>query len=411
MYRIKERGLTPQGHEKIAWVKEHMPVLNEIRKEFVRVLPFRNKVVAICLHLEAKTGYMAEVFQAGGAEVYISGSNPLSTDDAVCAALVDTNIHVYSWYGIDSESHRENLNTLLEAEPDVIIDDGADLTALLHSEKQGITSVKGVCEETTTGIIRVKALQKKGLLRFPVIAVNDAYCKHLFDNQYGTGQSALDGIMRTTNLVIAGKNVVVAGYGWVGRGVASRARGMGAHVIVTEIDPVKALEAHMEGFAVMPMAKACRTGDIFVTCTGNVDVIRKEHFNAMKNGAILCNAGHFDVEVDVKSLREMAESKKIRTNIQEYTVNGKKLYVLGEGRLVNLACANGHPAEIMDLSFALQVLSAQYLLDNELENKLIAVPQKLDTRVAALALKALNLNIDGLTEKQKVYLASWEYGT
>ena len=411
MYRIKERGLASQGHEKIAWVKEHMPVLNEIRKEFVRVLPFRNKVVAICLHLEAKTGYMAEVFQAGGAEVYISGSNPLSTDDAVCAALVDTDIHVYSWYGIDSESHRENLNTLLEAEPDVIIDDGADLTALLHSEKQGITSVKGVCEETTTGIIRVKALQKKGLLRFPVIAVNDAYCKHLFDNQYGTGQSALDGIMRTTNLVIAGKNVVVAGYGWVGRGVASRARGMGAHVIVTEIDPVKALEAHMEGFAVMPMAKACRTGDIFVTCTGNVDVIRKEHFNAMKNGAILCNAGHFDVEVDVKSLREMAESKKIRTNIQEYTVNGKKLYVLGEGRLVNLACANGHPAEIMDLSFALQVLSAQYLLDNVLENKLIAVPQKLDTRVAALALKALNLNIDGLTEKQKVYLASWEYGT
>ncbi|KYK34763.1 MAG: adenosylhomocysteinase [Theionarchaea archaeon DG-70-1] len=411
MYRIKEKGLAPQGNEKIAWVKEHMPVLNEIRKEFEEGNPFRNKVVAICLHLEAKTGYMAEVFQAGGATVYISGSNPLSTDDAVCAALVDTDIHVYSWYGIDVESHRENLNTLLEAEPDIIIDDGGDLTALLHAEKQSITSVKGVCEETTTGITRVKALQKKGLLRFPVIAVNDAYCKHLFDNQYGTGQSALDGIMRTTNLVIAGKNVVVAGYGWVGRGVASRARGMGAHVIVTEIDPVKALEAHMEGFAVMPMAKACRTGDIFVTCTGNVDVIRKEHFNAMKNGAILCNAGHFDVEVDVKSLREMAESKKIRTNIEEYTVNGKRLYVLGEGRLVNLACANGHPAEIMDLSFALQVLSAQYLLDNELENKLIAVPQELDIRVAALALKALNLHIDVLTEKQKLYLTSWEYGT
>lgn len=411
MYRIKDTELAPQGIQKIAWVKEHMPVLNEVRRKFEKELPFQDKIISICLHLEAKTGYMAEVFQAGGADVYISGSNPLSTDDAVCAGLIKKGIHVYSWYGIDAEAHRENLHALLEADPDIIVDDGGDLTALLHAEKQSITSVKGACEETTTGVIRVKALQEKGLLRFPVIAVNDAYCKHLFDNRYGTGQSALDGIMRTTNLVIAGKKVVVAGYGWVGKGVSLRARGMGAHVIVTEVDPVKALEAHMEGFAVMPMDEACKIGDIFVTCTGNIDVIRKEHFKTMKNGVILCNAGHFDVEVDVKSLREMAEPKKIRKDIEEYNINGKNLYVLGEGRLVNLACADGHPAEIMDLSFALQVLSAEYLLDNELENALIRVPEELDTKVAELALNALSLNIDTLTEKQKEYLASWEYGT
>lgn len=411
MYRIKDIGMAPQGREKIDWVKEHMPVLNKVKKELEEEKTFKDTVIAICLHLEAKTAYMAEVFQAGGADVYISGSNPLSTDDTVCAALAEEGIHVYSWYGIDAGSYHKNLNTLVEAQPDVIIDDGGDLTSLLHSEKRNITSVRGACEETTTGITRVKALQKEGILRFPVIAVNDAYCKHLFDNRYGTGQSALEGIMRSTNLVIAGKNVVIAGYGWVGKGMALRARGMGAHVIITEIDPVKALEAHMEGMAVMPMAESSTIGDIFITCTGNIEVIREEHFKAMKNGAILCNAGHFDVEIDMKSLRQMAESRRVRKNVEEYTINGKKLYVLGEGRLVNLACADGHPAEIMDLSFALQCLSARYLLENELEARLISVPEELDRRVAELALEALNIRTDKLTERQKKYLTSWEYST
>lgn len=411
MYRIKDIGMAPQGREKIDWVKEHMPVLNKVKKELEEEKTFKDTVIAICLHLEAKTAYMAEVFQAGGADVYISGSNPLSTDDTVCAALAEEGIHVYSWYGIDAGSYHKNLNTLVEAQPDVIIDDGGDLTSLLHSEKRNITSVRGACEETTTGITRVKALQKEGILRFPVIAVNDAYCKHLFDNRYGTGQSALEGIMRSTNLVIAGKNVVIAGYGWVGKGMALRARGMGAHVIITEIDPVKALEAHMEGMAVMPMAESGTIGDIFITCTGNIEVIREEHFKAMKNGAILCNAGHFDVEIDMKSLRQMAESRRVRKNVEEYTINGKKLYVLGEGRLVNLACADGHPAEIMDLSFALQCLSARYLLENELEARLISVPEELDRRVAELALEALNIRTDKLTERQKKYLTSWEYST
>ena len=409
MYRIKNGSQSAAGDQKIHWVREHMPVLNEIEKQFEKEKPFRNQVVSICLHLEAKTGYMAEIFQRGGADVYISGSNPLSTDDEVCASLVEKGIHVYSWYGIDSGSHYENLVTLVEAEPRIIIDDGADLTSLLHSEKSDINSVKGVCEETTTGITRVKALQKEGKLRFPVIAVNDAYCKHLFDNRYGTGQSALDGIMRTTNLVIAGKTVVVAGYGWVGKGVAFRARGLGAHVVVTEVDPVKALEAHLEGFRVMSMDEACGIGDIFVTCTGNIDVIREEHFKTMKNGAILCNAGHFDVEVYVKSLRKMAEPKKVRSNIEEYTIHGKNLYLLGEGRLVNLACANGHPAEIMDLSFALQVLSARYLLEHELENKLLPVPEELDTQIAERALSTLGITLDVLNERQIHYLNSWKY--
>jgi adenosylhomocysteinase len=409
MYCIKDTALAPQGKQKIAWVNSHMPVLNEIRKSVERKKLFKDKTVAICLHLEAKTGLMALVFQYAGADVYISGSNPLSTDDTVCAALAEKGLHVYSWHGIDTESYYNNLNTILDAEPDIIIDDGADLTSLIH--KRGPTTVKGCCEETSTGVIRAKALQKEGLLQFPVIAVNDAYCKSLFDNRYGTGQSALEGVMRSTNLVIAGKNVVVCGYGWVGKGLALRARGFGANVIVTEVDPIKALEAHMEGFSVMSMEKACTTGDIFITATGNIDVIRKEHFTAMKNGAILCNAGHFDVEIDLKTLNKMATPTKIKEYIDEYRINGKKVYVLGEGRLVNLACADGHPAEIMDLSFALQVLSAHYVVTHELDNTVIPVPPEIDTKVASLALKALTIRIDTLTEKQKEYLTSWEYGT
>ena len=410
MYQIKDVALAPHGNQKIQWVREHMPVLDEIRSQFEKEKPFKGLTVAICLHLEAKTGYMAEVFQAGGADVYISGSNPLSTDDTVCAALAEKGIHVYSWYNIDSTSYYRNLYTLLEAGPALIVDDGGDLTSLLHTEKKDI-SIRGACEETTTGVIRAKALEREGTLRFPVVAVNDAYCKHLFDNRYGTGQSALEGIMRSTNLVIAGKTVVVAGYGWVGKGLALRARGLGASVVVTEVDPVKALEAHMEGFSVLPMDEASRRGDIFVTCTGNIHVIRKEHFQSMKNGALLCNAGHFDVEIDVKTLKEMAESSKIRKDVEEFIINRKKLYLLGEGRLVNLACADGHPAEIMDLSFALQVLSAQYILDHDLENRVYPVPPELDTTVAERALEALSLTIDTLTDDQKRYLSSWEHGT
>lgn len=410
MYNIRERRLAPQGNQKIEWVKEHMPVLNEVRKEVEREKLFKNQVVSLCLHLEAKTAYMAEVFQSAGAEVYVSGSNPLSTDDEVCAALVEKGIHVYSWYGIDTKDHYKNLRQLLDAGPTIIIDDGADLTSLLHTEKKEVT-VRGACEETTTGVNRARALQRQKILRFPVIAVNDAYCKHLFDNRYGIGQSALEGIMRATNLVIAGKKVVIAGYGWVGKGLALRARGMGANVVVTEVDAVKALEAHMEGFKVMPMEEAAQIGNIFVTCTGNIDVIRKEHFTLMKSGAILCNAGHFDVEVDMKSLKEMATPRRIRKNVDLYQVNGKKLYVLGEGRLVNLACADGHPAEIMDLSFALQVLCAHYLITHELAPHVLSVPPLIDMKVAELALKALTLKIDTLTDRQREYMNSWVYGT
>jgi adenosylhomocysteinase len=411
MSRIKDSALAPHGNQKLAWVREHMPVLQEIGLQFQREKPFEGKIVSICLHLEAKTGYMAQIFQQAGAEVYISGSNPLSTHDDVCAALVERGINVYSWYNIDTDPHYENLHTLLDAQPDLIIDDGADLISLLHDEKKDIASVKGACEETTTGVIRAHALDEEGLLRFPVIAVNDAQCKSLIDNRYGTGQSALEGIMRATNLVIAGKTVVVAGYGWVGKGLAMRARGLGARVVITEIDPIKALEAHMEGFTVMTMEEAAPRGDIFITATGNIDVISKEHFPSMKQGAILCNAGHFDVEVDMKTLRAMAESRRIRDKVDEYTVNGKKIYVLGEGRLVNLACADGHPAEIMDLSFALQVLSAHHLLTHALDSHLFSVPKAVDREVAERALKALSISINDLSEKQKTYLASWKHGT
>jgi adenosylhomocysteinase len=410
MYRIKDSALAPQGQEKIHWVKEHMPVLRHLDKEFGKEPPFTGETVAICLHLEAKTGYMALVFQHAGAEVYISGSNPLSTDDEVCAALAEEGVHVYSWHGIDSQSYYENLTTILKGEPTILIDDGADLTVLAHSQER-TQSVKGACEETTTGVTRVKALQTQSNLKFPVIAVNNAHCKSLFDNRYGTGQSALEGIMRSTNLIIAGKIVVICGYGWVGKGLALRARGLGASVIVTEVDCVKALEAYMEGFSVMSMDEASRIGDIFITATGNKDVIREEHFTAMKNGAILCNAGHFDVEIDIKALKKRAEPRKVRTNVEEYTIDGKPLYILGEGRLVNLACADGHPAEIMDLSFALQVLSAQYVLTHTLEPTLLSVPQEIDIKVAALALKARHITIDELTESQKKYMTSWEHGT
>ena len=361
---IKDLSLAHEGHLKIDWVKEHMPVLNRIRDRFVKEKPFDGLNVTISLHLEAKTAYLAKVIQAGGARVTITGSNPLSTQDDVCAALVEDGIQVFARYNPEPEEYKQHLIKALETGPDLIIDDGGDLVSILHAEKpELLEKIRGGAEETTTGILRLKALEKAGELKFPMMAVNDAFCKHLFDNRYGTGQSVWDGINRTTNLVVAGKTVVVIGYGWCGKGVAMRAKGLGAKVIVTEVDPIKAVEAYMDGFEVMSMHEAAKHGDYFVTVTGNKDCISKEHFQQMKDGAILANAGHFDVEVNVKELEALAAAKRtVRKNIEEYQLNdGRKIYLLAEGRLVNLAAGDGHPAEIMDMTFALQAVSLESL--------------------------------------------------
>lgn len=410
---IRDINLAPSGQLKIDWVKEHMPVLNEIKKEFAKTKPFAGLKVAISLHLEAKTAYLALVCQAGGAEVSITGSNPLSTQDDVCAALVKNGVTVFAKYNPTPEEYKEHLIKTLETKPDLIIDDGGDLVAILHSERPDLLeNVRGGCEETTTGVIRNTALAKAGELNFPMVAVNDAYCKHLFDNRYGTGQSVWDGINRTTNLVVAGKTVVVTGYGWCGKGVAMRAKGLGAKVIVTEVDAVKAIEAYMDGFEVMPMIEAAKYGDYFVTVTGNKDIIRGEHFEKMKDGAILANAGHFDIEINLPELEALSVSKRtVRKDIEEYVLkDGRKIYLLAEGRLVNLAAGDGHPAEIMDMTFALQALSLAYINENykTIGNKVIKVPYEIDEKVARLKLKALGIQIDELTQEQKRYLESWE---
>ncbi|NGQ93708.1 adenosylhomocysteinase [Brevibacillus sp. SYP-B805] len=409
---VKDMSLAPNGHLKIDWVKEHMPVLNRIRERFEKEKPFAGLKVAISLHLEAKTAYLAKVVQAGGAEVTITGSNPLSTQDDVCAALVEDGIRVFARYNPSPEEYKSHLIKTLETRPDLIIDDGGDLVSILHSERRDLLSqVRGGAEETTTGILRLKALAKEGKLEFPMVAVNDAFCKYLFDNRYGTGQSVWDGINRTTNLVVAGKTVVVVGYGWCGKGVAMRAKGLGAKVIVTEIDAIKAIEAYMDGFEVMPMSEAAKHGDYFVTVTGNRDVIRKEHFEVMKDGAILSNAGHFDVEVNKVELEALAKSKRVvRKDIEEFVLaDGRKLYLLAEGRLVNLAAGDGHPAEIMDMTFALQAVSLEYVSKNyqTIGKKVINVPYELDEAVARYKLEALGIGIDKLTPEQKAYLESW----
>lgn len=410
---IRDINLAPSGQLKIDWVKEHMPVLNEIRKEFEETKPFAGLKVAISLHLEAKTAYLALVCQAGGADVTITGSNPLSTQDDVCAALVKNGVTVFAKYNPDPEEYKEHLIKTLETKPDLIIDDGGDLVTILHSERPDLlVNVRGGCEETTTGVIRNYALEKSGDLKFPMIAVNDAYCKYLFDNRYGTGQSVWDGINRTTNLVVAGKTVVVVGYGWCGKGVAMRAKGLGAKVIVTEVDGIKAIEAYMDGFTVMPMMEAAKHGDYFVTVTGNKDVIRGVHMEQMKDGAILSNAGHFDIEINKPELEELSTAKRtVRKDIEEYLLkDGRKIYLLAEGRLVNLAAGDGHPAEIMDMTFALQALSLAYVNEKykEIGNKVLKVPYDIDEKVARLKLEALGINIDTLTEEQKKYLESWE---
>ncbi|MEK3723694.1 MULTISPECIES: adenosylhomocysteinase [unclassified Paenibacillus] len=409
---IKDLALAPEGHLKIEWVNAHMPVLNRIREQFEKEQPFKGLKVAISLHLEAKTAYLAKVVKAGGAEVAICGSNPLSTQDDVCAALVEDGITVFAKYNPDPKEYKELLIKTLETEPDLIIDDGGDLVSMLHSERKDLLkNVRGGAEETTTGILRLKAMEKEDKLQFPMIAVNDAYCKYLFDNRYGTGQSVWDGINRTTNLVVAGKTVVVVGYGWCGKGVAMRAKGLGANVVVTEIDGIRAVEAYMDGFAVMSMEEAAKVGDFFVTVTGNRDVIRGEHYKVMKDGAILSNAGHFDIEINKPELDELSESKRtVRRNIEEYKLkDGRKFYLIAEGRLVNLAAGDGHPAEIMDMTFALQAMSLKYVNDNynSIGKKVVNVPYELDEQVARYKLASMNVTIDTLTDEQKLYLDSW----
>lgn len=409
---IADPALAKDGHLKIDWVRAHMPVLNRIRDRFEKEQPFKGLKVAISLHLEAKTAYLAKVVQAGGADVTITGSNPLSTQDDVCAALVEDGITVFAKYNPSPEEYKQLLIHTLETKPDLIIDDGGDLVTILHSERQDLLpQVRGGAEETTTGILRLKAMEKEGQLKFPMVAVNDAFCKYLFDNRYGTGQSVWDGINRTTNLVVAGKTVVVVGYGWCGKGVAMRAKGLGANVIVTEIDAIKGVEAYMDGFAVMPMVEAAKVGDFFVTVTGNRDVIRGEHYEVMKDGAILSNAGHFDVEVNKPELEALSVSKRtVRRNIEEYELkDGRKVYILAEGRLVNLAAGDGHPAEIMDMTFALQAMSLKYVNDmyKEIGSKVVNVPYELDEQVARFKLESLGLGIDSLSPEQKAYLESW----
>ena len=408
---IKDMTRAPQGHQKVEWVKQFMPILNLLEKEFAEQKLLSGKKVAICLHLEAKTAYLALVIKAAGAEVTVTASNPLSTQDDVVAALVDSGVNAYAWYGATDEEYHMHLKKTIQTEPDLIIDDGGDLVSLLHtSGGESLKKVIGGCEETTTGVLRLKAMEKDASLKFPMIAVNDAYCKYLFDNRYGTGQSVWDGIMRTTNLVVAGKNVVVVGYGWCGKGVAMRAKGLGAKVIVTEVDPIKAIEAYMDGFQVMPMNEAAVLGDFFITVTGNINVITAEHFKAMRDGAILANAGHFDVEVCKSDLRKLAiEIKEVKPNIEEYTLAHNKIYLLADGRLVNLAAGDGHPAEIMDITFALQALSLLDLVQNHNLNPGVhPVSKDIDQKVAKHRLATLGIAIDNLTDEQKRYLASWQ---
>ena len=406
---IRDINLWESGELKLSWVRSHMPLLDGIQKDFEAEKPFKGLKVALSVHLEAKTAHLCEVMAAGGAEMYITGSNPLSTQDDVAAALVHQGLNVFAIHGCSENEYFEDIRRVLEAGPNIIIDDGGDLVTTLHKEfPELVPGVVGGCEETTTGILRLRAMAAAGELRFPMMLVNDADCKHLFDNRYGTGQSVWDGINRTTNLIVAGKVVVVAGYGWCGKGVAMRAKGLGAKVIVTEVDPVRAMEAVMDGFKVMPMLEAAPLGDFFITVTGCEDVIGPEAFLKMKDGAICCNAGHFDVEVAVAKLKAMAVSHRpARSNIEAYTLkNGRTVNIIAEGRLVNLAAGDGHPAEIMDMSFAIQALSARYLVQNRdrLTTLLNDVPREIDREVALRKLSHWGVKIDTLTAEQKKYI-------
>ena len=407
---IKDIKLAPSGHDKIEWVKNFMPVMSAIDKEFSKSKPFAGKKIAISLHVEAKTAYMTEVFRNAGAEVALTGCNPLSTQDDVAAALVEDGINVFTIHGCNPEEYENFIDKTLDIEPDIIIDDGGDLVHQIHTKRRElIPKILGGSEETTTGVKRLQNMERRGELAFPMIAANDAYCKFLFDNRYGTGQSTWDGIMRTTNLVVAGKTVVIAGYGWCGKGAAMRAKGLGANVVVTEVDPIKAIEAVFDGFRVMPMVEAAKIGDIFLTLTGDKDIVTAEHYPLMKNNAVLANAGHFDVEINIPQLEEISVSRRtVRKNIEEFLqTDGRKIYLLAEGHLVNLASGDGHPAEIMDLSFAVQFFSAAHILHNheKLEKKVYLMPEEINTKIAEIKLDSIGVKIDTLTEEQKKYLS------
>lgn len=412
-YEVRDISLAPSGHRKIQWVRDNMPLLRGLEEEYRKTRPFEGIKISLSVHLEAKTAYLSMVLAAGGADMAVTGSNVLSTQDDICAALADSGLKVYAYHGATPEEYERHIEMCLSHRPNIIIDDGADLVSFIHEKRPDLAEeVWGGCEETTTGIIRLKAMEKDGVLKFPMVAVNDADCKHLFDNRYGTGQSTWDSIMRNTNLIIAAKKVVVVGYGWCSRGIAMRAAALGAQVIVTEIDPVKAIEAKMDGYSVMPMAKAAHFGDIFVTATGCCKTITTDHMMSMKDGAILANAGHFNSEIDMEALEKFAvEKKERRGNIMGYRLpNGKWVNVIAEGRLVNIAAADGHPAEIMDLSFAVQAMSAAYIRDHhkELGNKVINVSKEMDEAIARRKLAAWGIEIDTLTSEQETYLNSWQ---
>src|SRR3989338_7646147 len=415
---VKNIKLAPGGKKRIEWAERDMPVLGEIKKRFAKSKPLKGLKISACLHVTCETANLVRTMKAGGADVLLCASNPLSTQDDVAASLVkDFGLKVFAKCGEDKKSYYGNLVAAIKHQPEITMDDGADLLSLLHTKyKNQANKVKGSMEETTTGVIRLKALEQAGKLLVPIIAVNDAKTKNMFDNRYGTGQSTLDGIIRATDILLAGKNVVVAGYGWCGRGFASRARGMGANVIITEIDPIKAIEAIMDGFRVMPMSRAATIGDLFCTLTGDVKVIRREHFAKMKDGAIICNSGHFDVEIDIPALKKIAKkvTKNVRNFVDQYTLRGgKKIYLLGEGRLINLAAAEGHPASVMDMSFATQALATEYVVKNykKLQNKVYNVPVEIENWIASAKMKAMGIGIDQLTPEQKKYLANWEIGT
>lgn len=412
-YEVRDIGLAPSGHRKIQWVRDNMPLLRGLEEEYRKTKPFEGIKISLSVHLEAKTAYLSMVLAAGGADMAVTGSNVLSTQDDICAALADSGLKVYAYHGATPEEYERHIEMCLSHRPNIIIDDGADLVSFIHEKRPDLAEeVWGGCEETTTGIIRLKAMEKDGVLKFPMVAVNDADCKHLFDNRYGTGQSTWDSIMRNTNLIIAAKKVVVVGYGWCSRGIAMRAAALGAQVIVTEVDPVKAIEAKMDGYSVMPMAKAAHFGDIFVTATGCCKTITTDHMMSMKDGAILANAGHFNSEIDMEALEKFAvEKKERRGNIMGYRLpNGKWVNVIAEGRLVNIAAADGHPAEIMDLSFAVQAMSAAYIRDHhkELGSKVINVSKEMDEAIARRKLAAWDIEIDTLTPEQETYLNSWQ---
>ena len=415
-FKIKDTSLAEEGWTQIEWAERHMPVLMKIRKEFEEDKPLAGIRIAAVLHVTKETAALVRTLRAGGAEVWLAGSNPLSTQDEVAAALVEEGIRVFAWRGQTPDEYHWCIERIASSYPHIVMDDGADLHAYLHSRGSDVgKKVIGGTEETTTGVVRLKVLERDRKLLYPVIAVNNALTKYLFDNRYGTGQSAIDGILRSTNTLLAGKVVVVAGYGWVGRGVAMRARGMGARVIVTEVSPLRALEAVMDGYEVMPMAEAAKIGDIFITATGNKDVIRTEHFQLMKNGAMLANAGHFNVEINVRELEAIAVSKRVaRKYVTEYVLrDGRRLYLIAEGRLVNLVAAEGHPSEVMDMSFANQAFSVRYLIENKgkLPARVYNVPSSIDEHVARLKLESMNIKIDSLTKKQREYLSSWQLGT